>query len=319
MEEPYWSSETFDDSQYVSEMIKAFNFYNGVIDDESARRFLVDWTTQFQPNFPLDCITNMPVDAVDYTLAKMARMHVNGFVLRPHHIRAISNYLETLEGVIKVRNKPPEANAQSRVDQKVNSFKERIHSYYPDAIPPKDLHEIMTDEKLKTPHLRIITTWMKERLPHIPRQVGYYQSFDEVYHHLFEKMEGLHRARQNYKWTDKVQESKFRMVEKDTLAKIREIPGASRVWIYNPKTKRLHWVTSKTGLKLRRPFIDGDEHFSVPYELAGDTELEFMKLRTSRKVDEYIAETFTPPTKHRGEQKNMLRTRPDFILVRVDT
>lgn len=177
-QEPTWQTVT--DKEYVKEMIRGLNWHHYVGKETNFRKYLIEWTSVFAKNHQ-DMISSLSDSDLDHTLAIIARMQLQGFPLREHHVQAIHDYLNAKANKQKkTRTKRTEddtpkhvPDVQAAMKAKVSPLLAEIDALTDNALDTEEVDSQaindqilgkIQEQNLKAPHVRFITQHIEKYL-----------------------------------------------------------------------------------------------------------------------------------------------------------
>ena len=278
---------------YMSDLATAFNWYNQEKEKKDARSYLKDYISVHFTKNEVKIFDRIPDSKIVNTYGWLARMILNGSVeLKEHeHIKLgkyIQNILDTSdliqpeESVEEVHVTRP--SVRDNIKERVNEYLGELEGAIDDFIKEsKDLN-LYNDLKFRTipqPYCSFIDEWLKKKAS---EYISVYESTDEEikegYSNLGKRkitqliklisawIEDLDRYSQFKKANRKprvkkvkpagVQVAKLKYKREDTELGIKsvipsDIVGASQVWVYNTKYKKLavYRSESATGIQVK--------------------------------------------------------------------
>lgn len=91
-DEPIWGEGDVTDKNYVKQMMRGLNWHNYVAKDSDLHKYLIQWASKHSVEH-LKQIENLSTTRIVPTIAAIARMHLQGFPLRPHHLAQITDFI----------------------------------------------------------------------------------------------------------------------------------------------------------------------------------------------------------------------------------
>ena len=270
VEEP--SGITAELSNYKSALSRAFNFYNQDRDKKDARLYL----KQYAKTKSIDTkgIEGVSDNQVIMTYGWTARLLLNGNSLLPKHVEQLETYIKSLktEKVIEVIEevKTSRPSVRDYMQDKIAEVIGDLEGHVDDYITSNkefDLYNYLQGNSIPKPYCKDIDTWARKRGTEFTEV---YQTTDkdlkEAYSNISRRqlasivklfgtfIVDLERYTQFKKANRKprvtkakppvVQVAKLKYRKEDTELGIKsvnpsEMVGASQVWVYNVKYKRL--------------------------------------------------------------------------------
>jgi len=257
-------------SNYKSALSRAFNFYNQDSDKKAARTYLKSYIKHKNLAVNLDSASD--VDII-LTYGWLARMVMNGNVLTTQHTEKLDKYIMTLpttKVVVKVVEKAPRPSVQDYMQDKIAEVIGELEGQV-DAFLTEDkefdLYNYLQANSIPKPYCKDIDTWarkrgieftevykttdrdIKEGYSNISRrqQANLVKLFGSFIVDL-EKYTQFKKANRKPRVTKAkppaVQVARIKFKKEDAELGIKsvnpsEMVGASQVWVYNVKYKRL--------------------------------------------------------------------------------
>jgi hypothetical protein len=276
---------------YVSGLSWAFNWYNQEKDRKDARSYLKDYITHHLSKNDVKTFDRVPDKKISTTYGWIARMVMNSaLTLKEADYIKFNTYLQSildisdLEPEIEQIEKPVRASVRDHMKEKVHEYLGELEGAIDDYINNDIEFNLYNDLKSKAipqPYCPYIEQWLKEKAFEL---ISVYDSTDEDvkegYSNLGKRKltsliklisswtEDLDRYFQFKKANRKprvknakpagVQVSKLKYKREDVELGIKsvlptEIVGASQVWIYNTKYKKLavYRSESSSGIQVK--------------------------------------------------------------------
>ena len=257
-------------SSYKSALSRAFNFYNQDNDKKAARTYLKSYIKHKNLSVNLDGVSDSDIIL---TYGWLARMVMNGNVLTTQHTEKLDKYIMTLlttKVVVKVVDKAPRPSVQDYMQDKIaeviGELEGQVDSFLKED-KEFDLYNYLQANSIPKPYCKDIDTWarkrgteftevykttdkdIKEGYSNISRrqQANLVKLFGSFIVDL-EKYTQFKKANRKPRVTKTkplaVQVSRIKFKKEDTELGIKsvnpsEMVGASQVWVYNVKYKRL--------------------------------------------------------------------------------
>lgn len=259
-------------TNYKSALSRAFNFYNQDKDKKDARAYLL----QYAKVKSLDTkgISGVPDNQISTTYGWTARLILNGNILIPKHIEQLETYIKSLKSdvveKVVVEDKPARPSVrdymQDKIAEVIGELEGQVDAFIKED-KEFDLYNYLQANSIPKPYCKDIDTWARKRGMEFTEV---YQTTDkelkEAYSHIgrrqqanivkmfgsfivdLEKYTQFKKANRKPRVTKAkppaVQVAKLKFKKEDTELGIKsvnpsEMVGASQVWIYNVKYKRL--------------------------------------------------------------------------------
>ena len=265
------SGITSDLVNYKSALSRAFNFYNQDRDKKDARIYLKSYIKHKGMSVDIDGSSDSDIIL---TYGWLARMVLNGNMLLPRHLDDLDNYINTLsttKEVIKiVVDKTPRPSVRDYMQDKIAEVIGELEGVVDSFIKEDkefDLYNYLQANSIPKPYCKDIDAWARKRGIEFTEV---YQTTDkelkDAYSHIgrrqqanlvkmfgafivdLEKYTQFKKANRKPRVTKAkppaVQVAKVKFKKEDTELGIKsvnpsEMVGASQVWVYNVKYKRL--------------------------------------------------------------------------------
>ena len=278
------SGITADLPNYKSALSRAFNFYNQNKDKKDARVYLKAYVKQYKLDIDLDRVSDKQIDTTSSWLAKIL---LNGNQIKIDDVDKLHNYLKDLVltepdvkevEVEKVARPTIQDYMQDKIAEVVGELEGHIDAYIKED-KELDLYAYLQGNNVPKPYCTSIDAWVRKRSQEF---IEVYQSDDkelkEAYSFITRrqlanliKMLGafvtdIERYTQFKKANRKprvkkakpasLQVARLNYKKEDTELGLKsvnpaEIVGASQVWIYNTKYKRLGVYRSDSALGIQ--------------------------------------------------------------------
>jgi hypothetical protein len=265
------SGITSDLVNYKSALSRAFNFYNQDRDKKDARLYLKTYIKHAGLEVNID---NVSDSDIILTYGWLARMVLNGNTLLPRHLEDLDSYINTLsttKEVIKVVvDKAPRPSVrdymQDKIAEVIGELEGQVDAFLKED-KEFDLYNFLQANSIPKPYCKDIDTWARKRgieftevykttdkdikdgYSNISRrqQASLVKMFGSFIVDL-EKYTQFKKANRKPRATKAkppaVQVARIKFKKEDTELGIKsvnpsEMVGASQVWVYNVKYKRL--------------------------------------------------------------------------------
>jgi hypothetical protein len=257
-------------SSYKSALSRAFNFYNQDNDKKAARTYLKSYIKHKNLAVNLDGVSDSDVIL---TYGWLARMVMNGNVLTDQHTEKLDRYIMTLpttKVVVKVVDKAPRPSVQDYMQDKIAEVIGELEGHV-DAFLTEDkefdLYNYLQANSIPKPYCKDIDAWarkcgmeytevykttdkdIKEGYSNISRRqqanlVKLFGSFIVDLEKYTQFKKANRKPRVAKAKPPAVQVARIKFKKEDTELGIKsvnpsEMVGASQVWVYNVKYKRL--------------------------------------------------------------------------------
>lgn len=277
---------------YVSGLSTAFNWYNQEKDKKDARAYLKDYISKHFTKQEVKVFDRLPDSRISTTYAWISRMVLNGTLTltEQHHIRFtdyLQSILDTSDQPIEeevVEEKVIRPSVRDNMKEKVSEYLGELEGAIDDFIiegKELNLYNDLKSRSIPQPYCPFIEEWIQKTAG---EYIGVYESTDEQikegYSYLGKRKltqlikligswtEDLERYTQFKKANRKprvkkakpagVQIAKLKYKREDTELGIKsvlpvDIVGASQVWVYNTKYKKLavYRSESSTGIQVK--------------------------------------------------------------------
>lgn len=265
------SGITSDLVNYKSALSRAFNFYNQDRDKKDARLYLKTYIKHTGLEVNID---NVSDSDIILTYGWLARMVLNGNMLLPRHLEDLDSYINTLstiKEVIKVAvDKAPRPSVrdymQDKIAEVIGELEGQVDAFIKED-KEFDLYTYLQANSIPKPYCKDIDEWARKRgteftevykttdkdikdgYSNISRrqQANLVKLFGTFIVDL-EKYTQFKKANRKPRVTKAkppaVQVAKIKFKKEDTELRLKsvnpsEMVGASQVWVYNVKYKRL--------------------------------------------------------------------------------
>lgn len=264
-----------DMADYASALSHAFNYYNQEKDKKEARNYIREYVAHTFDKTESKKIDRVPDSKIVLTYAWLCRMSINGAQFNEKDKQRLDEYVaellrEPAPVVETVEVKPTKPSIQDYMQEKAYEVIGEFEGMIDDLIKTGkeiDAYSFLQSNSVPKPYCNYIDQWARKRVQEF---IGAYEGTDkdlkEAYSFLgkrqlagvikgFNSIVGdLERYAQFKKANRKprvkkakppaVQVKNLKYKKEDTLLNIRsvnpsEIIGASQVWVYNCKYKRL--------------------------------------------------------------------------------
>lgn len=264
---------TPDMPNYSSALARAFNWYHAEVDRKEARGFIRNYVISKQGREPLKFFDRIPETHIKTTYGWLARLIVNGNVVKQEDLKKLDDYVSYLFTVepappkVVVADKP---TVRDNMREKVQEYLGELEHAFDNIIKEDqsfDLRKDMQARGIPAPYVPLVQQWLKKKanefifvyetketdvkegysniskrkLTSIIKALGQWLEDLDSYNQ-FKKANRKPRAKKVKPPGVQVQKLKYK--KEDTELGIRsvnpvEIVGSSQVWIYNTKYKRL--------------------------------------------------------------------------------
>jgi len=272
---------------YKSAVSRAFNYYNQEKDKKDARVFLKTYLKTTGGNGKVvDSATDSDIST---TYAWVARLITNGNLLDQKHIDGLNQYIVSLafvkqQEVKVVEEKPARPSVrdymQDKIAEVLGEFEGAIDDFI-HADAELDMYKYLQGNAIPKPYCSSIEKWVTSKLEEFTEvQQTTDKEVKEAYSHIGKRkmtslikmlnafLTDVDRYNQFKKANRKprktkvkppaVQVAKVKYKKEDTLLNIKSVNpadmvGASQVWIYNTKYKRLaaYRTDSSQGIQVK--------------------------------------------------------------------
>lgn len=269
---------------YTSSLSVAFTWYSQGMEKKDARAFLKDYITHHFTKNDVKVFDKVPDSKIITTYGWISRMLLNGaLTLKDNDNVRFSSYIQTLldtsdqvEEVVE-EEKAPRPSVRDNMKEKVNEYLGELEGAVDDLIingKEFNLYNDLKSRAIPQPYCPYIEDWIKKVAGEF---ITVYESADEQIKEAYSNI-GKRKLTQIIKvistWTEDldrysqfkkanrkprvkkakpagVQVAKLKYKREDTELKIKsvspvELIGATQVWIYNTKYKKLAVYRSET-------------------------------------------------------------------------
>lgn len=276
-----------DNASYRSMVSRAFNQYNQEKDKKDARSFLKSYVGRDKSRL----IDNVPDSHIIMTFGWMARMYQNGCQFKTEDQVKLDTYVKSLltfkaveAPVIEEKVKPERLGVRDYLEDKVKEYIGELEGTLDSIIYEQKDFDFYKDLQARTvpaQYCSYLNEWLKRKAG---EYIAVYESKDPeikaAYNHIGKRgltsliktlsqwLEELERYSQFKKANRKprvkklkpagVQVSKLKYKKEDEQLKIKsvsptEMVGASQVWIYNTRYKKLsvYRTESRDGIQVK--------------------------------------------------------------------
>lgn len=262
---------TPESANYLADLARAFHWYNREKDKKDARLYLKNHLGREKGKV----IDSVPDSAIIMTYGWIARLKANGCLFRDKEEQKFQKYLETLlsfkvEKQVEPVEAPARPNIRENMEDKIQEYLGEMEGVLDEILFEKkefNLYKDMQGKSIPAQYCPQIGEWVKRKAGEF---IAVYESKDsqvkEAYSNLSKKtissllktfsewLQDLDRYAQYKKANRKprakkakpagAQVSKLKFKKQDDQLKIKsvnpvELVGASQVWIYNTKYKKL--------------------------------------------------------------------------------
>jgi hypothetical protein len=260
---------------YASVLSRAFNYYNQDKDKKDARLYLKVYVKHSNPSFNIKVLDSVPDNKISTTMGWVARIITNGNTLTDKHVGDLDsylNYLTTLkqEAPVIIKEKPARPSIQDHMQEKISETIADLEGAIDDFVTKGiifDLYSYLKGNSTPRTFCTPIEEWTKKKAREF---INVHQANDsetkEAYSHISkrqltllikmlsqflqdtEKFSQYKKANRKPRVTKVkppiVQVAKLKFKREDTELKLKsvnptEIVGATQVWVYNTKYKKL--------------------------------------------------------------------------------
>ena len=258
-------------ANYKSALSRAFNFYNQDRDKKDARLYLKQYAKV--KSLDTSSIDSVPDNQISTTYGWTARLILNGNILIPKHVEQLETYIKSLKSdvVVKVvEDKPSRPSVrdymQDKIAEVIGELEGQVDAFIKED-KEFDLYNYLQANSIPKPYCKDIDAWARKRGTEF---TDVYKTMDkdtkDSYSNIsrrqlanlvkifgsfivdLEKYTQFKKANRKPRVTKAkppaVQVAKLKFKKEDTELGIKsvnpsEMVGASQVWIYNVKYKRL--------------------------------------------------------------------------------
>ena len=279
---------TPDSSSYASDISRAFNWYNQEKDKKEARAYLRSYVEKEDAKH----VDRVPDNMILTTYGWMSRMLLNGCIFKDEHVTRLNGYIDTLRTYTGSRTtrqddssleaKKPSVRdyLEENVKEYIGELEGSLDAYLQDDTV-LDLYKDMVGRKIPAQYCSYVEDWLKRKASEF---VFVYENTDKLYKEGYSNiskkkltgiiklinawLESSERYR-NFKKANRkpvvrkakppgVQVAKLKYKKEEPSLGLKsispvEIIGASQVWIYNTKYKKIsvYRTDSKEGIQVK--------------------------------------------------------------------
>lgn len=280
----------FESADYVSQLGHAFNWYNQEKEKKDAVSYLREYV---KTNVGVDGVKRfdkIPDNEITMTYGWVARIIHNGCNVGTKELEKLDNYVKELlvrkveEKVIKVKDTTPKPSVQDYMLEKVAEYIGELEGVLDDYIVDKkdfDLYKDLQARSIPKPYCTHVEAWVKRKAqefiyvyestdplikeaysnftrPQLTRLIKLFSQWVEDIDRYTEFKKANRKPRVKKQKAPGVQVAKLKYMREFTELNLKsvmvsEIVGASQVWVYNTKYKRLaaYRTESTTGLQVK--------------------------------------------------------------------
>lgn len=329
---------------YQSRLIRSMNWYTMDKDDKDARLYLRQYVKSQFPTKVKDFDT-VPDHKIINTYGWLARLSVMGAILSPIHIQRLNTYVQDIVTPQIVKPKVQESTTPRRsvydyTQEKAAEYIGELEGVLDEENYSFSLINDLKSKSIPQPYVSHIARWVKQRLTEF---LTVYDSKEllDAYHWSKAKAKNMAKLMGTFN-EDLEKYSSFRKANrkprpkkvkpaasqiktlkyksKDEELNIQsvsplEIVGASQVWLYNTKTKKLsvYKTESSTGIQVKGTTLQNYEpELSSTKTLRKPAET-LTALAKAGKVQlrKFIDELSTKPQEVNG------RINSDMLIIRI--
>jgi hypothetical protein len=185
-DEPVWAKGSVTEKNYIKEMMRGLNWHNYVAKESDYWKYLSQWVSKHAAHH-IKTFDTITVSVVGPTVASIARMHLQGFPLKDHHLDQINTLIDALCAPKKRAKKTAVVVAkvvpdvQKAMRQQVTGTLSDINAEIDAAfenfeIDPPKITDIILGKGHTARHLQIVVTHM---IPQIAEWQAAYNKLDE--------------------------------------------------------------------------------------------------------------------------------------------
>lgn len=275
---------------YVSQLSYAFNWYNQEKDKKDAISYLREYIKTTVGADGVKQFDKIPDNEISTTYGWVARMHFNGCQVGTKELHKLDSYVKEIlvrvvaEKIIKVKDTASKPSVQDYMLEKVSEYLGELEGALDDYITAKkefDLYKDLQARAIPKPYCTHIEQWVRRKAqeyitvyestdpeikeaysnftrPQLTRLIKLCSQCVEDVERYGEFKKANRKPRVKKQVAPGVQVAKLKYMRefaelglKSVMAS--EIVGASQVWVYNTKYKRLaaYRTESTTGLQVK--------------------------------------------------------------------
>lgn len=275
---------------YISQLGHAFNWYNQEKEKKDAISYLREYIKTTVGADGVKRFDKIPDNEISMTYGWVARIHFNGCQVGSKELEKLDNYVKELlvrnveEKVVKVKDTTPKPSVQDYMLEKVAEYLGELEGVLDDYITSKkefDLYKDLQARAIPKPYCTHIEAWVRRKAqefvtvyesndaeikeaysnftrPQLTRLIKLFSQWIEDIERYGEFKKANRKPRVKKQKPPGVQVAKLKFMKEYPELGIKsvhpsEIVGASQVWVYNTKYKRLaaYRTESSTGLQVK--------------------------------------------------------------------
>ena len=263
------------EDNYVAELAQAMNWYNRECDKRDARGYIRNYVIARQGREPLKIFDRIPDAYMVTTFGWLSRLWVHGTRFREKDQQKLDDFVAQLmtyrpQVVVEKKVEAPKPTVRENMEEKIKEYLGELEGVLDEVIKREidfDLNRDLKAREIPMPYCSSISAWIKERieeykniatttdleliegysnltkkkLKHILQTLSDW-SEDVVLYSQHKKANRKPRAKKANPASQQVAKLKYlKEFQELSLKSINavDIVGASQVWVYNTKTKKL--------------------------------------------------------------------------------
>lgn len=277
------------EQQYTSQLAQAMNWFNRECDKRDARGYIRNYVIARQGREPLKIFDRIPDSYMVTTFGWMGRLWVHGTRFKESDQKKLDDYIEQLltyrpQVVAEKKPEAPKPTVRENMEEKIKEYLGELEGALDDVIKSEidfDLNRDMKAREIPMPYCSSIAQWVKDRTQEfkliqtttdLELIEGYSNLTKKKLKHtlqtLDEWLEDVSLYSQQKKANRKPRTKKAKPASQQ-VAKMKylkefpelglksvnaaEVVGASQVWVYNVKTKKLaaYRTDSASGIQVK--------------------------------------------------------------------
>jgi len=318
---------------YHSKLIRAMNWYSLEKDKKEARMYLKQQVKTLKPDL-FKTFDQVPDDQINCSYAWISRILQRGSVLDPSHVNQLKSYLETLNPKKIVRtDSAPRKSVVDYTQERSSEYIGELEGILDQDVLTFSLLDDLKAKSIPQPYVPHITKWVKVRMKEF---LAVYDSKELQDAYRWSKTKAKVKLKLMSSFLEDLEKySSFRKANRKPKAKKArppaaqvkalkyktkdeeiniqsisplEIVGASQVWFYNTKTKKLalYKTESLTGIQVKGTTLQNYQP-------------ELSSMKTLRKPEQSIQALLKAGKVQLRKFMDELSTKPSQVNGRINT